>query len=408
MQATAEQLSHETQKSFDPLASVDLFRYDLENYGQILPETRERVCDQELSYLAEGVGRAARTSFVLKKEAAELIYFDRGEWKPYLETLNTGYEVAQNEAKQDFRRQFLVGRAAKDLEHHSNFKNLEPGQKYSWYSSYADREEALYGDKFVDDCGLVSARKMGFIYQATGLEDGSILLESQTVDNSYQEAFDAAMLSAQDDPYADLDELTQAYDDTLMNKHGEYFFAGRRDADYKEDAWQAIKQHQELIEYHLTELEDIARRPVPRHELERPAKEHVYGVWAAFKKRLDGTAWKPQSRFIEIQVQSDIAIHELPKPWYVAQEVRNAYKDFASRGEVLVGCGGSIKATGDTADIMDASPDDVFTSIFGKGSKGKDDCEFTSKECPVCHTKNVKTRVTKTHISGSCGCSKKR
>lgn len=37
-----------------------------------------------------------------------------------------------------------------------------------------------------------------------------------------------------------------------------------------------------------------------------------------------------------------------------------------------------------------------------------DECEFISKECPVCHAKNVKTRVTKTHITGNCGCSVKR
>ena len=38
------------------------------------------------------------------------------------------------------------------------------------------------------------------------------------------------------------------------------------------------------------------------------------------------------------------------------------------------------------------------------------DCEYVSKECPICHEKNVKTKVkkiseTKTIISGSCGCA---
>lgn len=41
-------------------------------------------------------------------------------------------------------------------------------------------------------------------------------------------------------------------------------------------------------------------------------------------------------------------------------------------------------------------------------------CEFTSKECPLCHAKNVKTVIksvrirgrTKTQVSGACGCSK--
>lgn len=37
-----------------------------------------------------------------------------------------------------------------------------------------------------------------------------------------------------------------------------------------------------------------------------------------------------------------------------------------------------------------------------------EDCEFISKECPVCGAKNVKTKSTKTEISGSCGCSVKK
>jgi hypothetical protein len=38
-------------------------------------------------------------------------------------------------------------------------------------------------------------------------------------------------------------------------------------------------------------------------------------------------------------------------------------------------------------------------------SEASDDCEFVSKECPVCHAKNVRTKVTKERISGDCGCS---
>lgn len=37
-----------------------------------------------------------------------------------------------------------------------------------------------------------------------------------------------------------------------------------------------------------------------------------------------------------------------------------------------------------------------------------DDCEYISKKCPVCGAKNVKTKSTKTEISGSCGCVVKK
>jgi hypothetical protein len=36
------------------------------------------------------------------------------------------------------------------------------------------------------------------------------------------------------------------------------------------------------------------------------------------------------------------------------------------------------------------------------------DCEFISKKCPMCGEKNVKTKVTKSRITGSCGCSKSK
>jgi hypothetical protein len=43
-----------------------------------------------------------------------------------------------------------------------------------------------------------------------------------------------------------------------------------------------------------------------------------------------------------------------------------------------------------------------------KNANLSDECEFISKKCPECGTKNVKTKVTKTRITGSCGCSKSK
>lgn len=36
------------------------------------------------------------------------------------------------------------------------------------------------------------------------------------------------------------------------------------------------------------------------------------------------------------------------------------------------------------------------------------DCDFISKKCPLCGARNVRTRITKTHIIGSCGCTKRK
>lgn len=43
-----------------------------------------------------------------------------------------------------------------------------------------------------------------------------------------------------------------------------------------------------------------------------------------------------------------------------------------------------------------------------RSSTDSDECEFISKKCPECGAKNVKTKVTKNKITGSCGCSKSK
>ncbi len=60
-----------------------------------------------------------------------------------------------------------------------------------------------------------------------------------------------------------------------------------------------------------------------------------------------------------------------------------------------------------------SSSKDTGTSEGDSSSGGSDelgDCEFVSKECPLCHKKNVKTLVKKIggvkQINGDCGCSK--
>lgn len=44
----------------------------------------------------------------------------------------------------------------------------------------------------------------------------------------------------------------------------------------------------------------------------------------------------------------------------------------------------------------------------GSGRDENGDCDFISKKCPLCGAKNVRTRITKTHIFGSCGCVKRK
>ncbi len=357
----AEQPVREQRKSYEPLASVNLLRYDLENFGAVQPETRQRSCDEELSYLVEGVDKASRTSFVLQRQGEDIVYFDEGEWKNYKGLLYTGLDIARHEASTDSRRTFLVEAATEDLVNGNIMCGLRPGEQHVWWSSYEHGVEARHGSEFMQDCGRQPDRQMGFLYRAYCQEDGSILLESQTLDRSHEDAFAAIENAAANNPDAGMDELVDVYDGVIYEEYGIECYAGRAEAEREENAWDEIAKHRDLIEYHLNTLEELANSGLNGSELEGAVKKHTYGVWAAFKKRIEGDTLPSASPGYEyINHPLDQQIHHL-----IEQETREAFQDFANQGRVMVGCGGGFAmATGESG-IMNASGSDVHSSIFG-------------------------------------------
>jgi hypothetical protein len=399
METLVAQECDEKQKSFDITASVRMFRHDLDRFGGVLPETRERVLDEELSYIAEGVDRASRTSFTLQREGGQLKYFDRGEWKPYTSTLITGLRVAKKEAFKDSRKVFLHERAVEDLANGYELHGLRPGQRHVWYSPYPYREEAMFGTEFVRDCGFSPERKMGFLYHAACNKDGSVTLESQSVDNSDLGAFDKVMQMTKYDPEADIETMTRTYDGQLMKRYGGYFFAGKREAEINENVWDQIRANRDLVEYHMSGLENLALSNLAGRELENAVKTHTFGVWAALKTRIDSTPGGFSGNRLVPQPLVP------PEVMDIGSEVRFAFNDFVKKGKVLSGCGGSIKFNGEV-DGLDE--EDAFDSIFGKGKKEK--YSFDKKMfCVVCQAPPAEKEEKK--YCGPCGlcrdCDKK-
>lgn len=354
-----EQDRQEQLRSFDPLASVNMLRFDLMTFGHVLPETKQRVCDEELSFLAEGVDRASRTDFVLRRQGDELLYFDDGGWRAYGGMLQTGVAVAEKEAKQDYRRQFLLEWAKRDQEYGYKLRALKPGQRLIWTNSFPHAVAAQYGQQFMQSCGLQPDRRLGFIYHAYCRSDGHVVLESQTVDGSDPDALAAVEQAGTEQPEADMDDLVEAYDSVLVNKYGEQFYAGRRKAEMGENAWQLIKAQEDLIVYFVEGLEKLAASELAGRALEETTKKHVYGVWATFKKRIDGVVSKVVSAVDARQAPSYIIQAQLER------EVAQNFNEFARAGKVLIGCGGIISMINEQ-NIMDADAKDVFSAIFGK------------------------------------------
>ncbi len=357
MEVLVEQLTIETRRSFNPLASVEMMRFDLSYFGEVLPETLDRIRDEELSYLAEGIDMASRTTFALKRQDEQLMYFDKGDWRPYVGTLIAGLEVAEQEAMSDPRKSFLADWAREDMAQGYHMQALRPGEQAVWYSSYAHQQEALYGKAFMESCGLIPERQMGFLYRAVCEADGTVVLESQTIDRSDTDGFEAAIQAATDNPQIDLDELVECYDARLENKLGGKFYAGRHNSEIDENAWDTIREQSDLVAFFLDGIERLAISELEGWELERATKKHVYGAWAAFKKR------------IETGISSRVVSGGRQNYDYdrLMLEVGTAFNEFAAEGRVLVGCGGAITILKGETDIMNASGEAVFSTIFGDG-----------------------------------------
>jgi len=342
-------IAEKKAKSFDVLASVDLIRYDLDNHDQILPETWERVYDEELTYIAEGINQRLFTEFRLKRVDDELVYFHNGQWRPYLSSLVNAVSVYQLESIDDPRKKFMLDRAVDDLRIGYQLADLSPSQKLRWNSNFPDNELTLFGSRFIGSLGFQVERRMGFLYEAETDDEGYLTLKSYSVDNSDDDAFNAAMES---------EDMVEGYDSKMSQKHGGSFMAGRRPGENlsEENAWDTVRAHKDLIEdFFMKEIERLALSDLPREQLEKAKKRLTYGVWGALRKRLEEGA-----------VISDGFLEQSGGYSLVGNEVRSAYQEMSSRGEVLFGCGGSI--TGEEA-ILHASPNEVFDSIFGGNKK---------------------------------------
>ncbi|HLG91248.1 MAG TPA: hypothetical protein VI336_03780 [Candidatus Saccharimonadales bacterium] len=358
MESTKSRQKQEQLKSFDVLSSVNLYKFDLQTYGRILPETRQRVYDEELSYIVEGINRPNYKEFMLQSADGQLIYFHNGKWKPYISTLITGLETAKAEAARDYRKNFEVERRTEDLKRGYQMQNLEPGERLTWYYGFPHQELALYGQEFLGDMGFQSGRKMGYLCEAEKTLSGATIIRHQSVDNSENEAFAASMDVSR--LGGTIEDMRDAYDTALKQKYGNEFFAGRRmdDAVPEENAWSVIEENRDLIEdYFMRQIDFLARQNIPTNELETAKKRLTYGVWATIRERLDNGAL-----VIKKPSGADFGV--------IHNEVESAYSTLAARGEVLFGCGGSI--SGEEA-LLSASSKDVFESIFGR-----------KMSCPFC------------------------
>lgn len=397
MVVTAEGVEQREQRSFDLLAAVNMLRYDQQHYGGTLPETRRRILDEDLSFMAEVADSPARTNFALGRGTnEELLYFNQNQWTSYTGMLVTGLEVARQEARHDPRRSFLADWAARDLQIGYQMRALQPGQRLSWTNGYPHDVAARYGEQFMRDCGLRPDRRMGFLYQAVCHEDGTVELWSQTIDRSDTQALQAVERAVQYDPDLDIDGMLRVYDGTLRKQHGGNFYAGSTAYEKHENVWQRILAQEDLINYYMEGLERIADSPITgRTILEQKVKEHVIGAWVLFEKRFKGLhAERGSTQYVPLTFQQLDHLAQV------------GVQEFVDQNRALVGCGGDITiAKNGNLNSMDMT--DARDAIFGGSSSGggAENYSFTKHMyCVVCQAPPEDKAAKK--MCGPCGICK--
>jgi hypothetical protein len=166
----------------------------------------------------------------------------------------------------------------------------------------------------------------------------------------------------------------------MSNQFGDEWYAGRRPADYRNTYDFVCRQHDLIDKYKSLKLE-LGDKPIPDDIMYDMAAT----INARFKAEKQGIAsiMPHISTINQTQLQ-----HEMEQAGY---EARVAGRSFNA-------CGSTFGPAGVESSMEQA----------GYGNKTDDECEFISKKCPECGAKNVKTKVTKHRISGSCGCSKSK
>lgn len=403
MAAAAETLekqkSQEHQsKSFDVLASVRLMQFDIEQFGHVLPETHQRIHDEELTLIAEGIDRPLYSAFTLQEHDNELVYFDKGEWKPYIGTLLAGMETAGKEARLDTRKVFLHHRTLEDVSKGFQMRGLQPGETMVWDSPFPERECQWYGDEFIAQQGFQPKRRMGFVYRAQKLEDGSVTIESHSLDNSDPDAFAAIRELYAAHPNIDMQAIVAEYDRTMSQKYEQEYHAGRVGIADPEEACSFIEQHSDVLDYYLGQIEQLARdTELNPTDLERQKKKLTYGTWALIKELLDAKNYTSVTTYTTTTTEMPEAL--------IGQRINQAYINASLRNEQMIGCGGSIN--GDS--LTDMSPEEAFNSIFGNQTSTEllpDKFGPRTFKCPKGH-KNERPHNELIDCCKTCGVSVK-
>lgn len=256
-----------------------------------------------------------------------------------------------------------------------------------------------------DEGGYNAGRKQTMLRVITRDERGVIRVTTQSLDQSNRQGLETIFSALGKEARAGelleqrlhldlppqwqkrlIDNLTEIYDSSLQAQYGGAWHAGIKQTTHQsiQDTYGFARAQQDLIDWFTeAKLQDPPAAEKLRYKLAATMRERYH-------QHLSGTV---------VAVHQTVVMGGLGQRLFhnrLYHEIEAATRKAVGQRRTFSGCGASVGPEGEVEDRLAAS---------GYGNKADQDCEFISRECPKCHTKNIKTRVTKHRISGSCGCS---
>lgn len=409
---------------FDERASLRMFAEDIAAYeGQVRPETRQQVANEELTFVAEAMNAPLKTTFTLEMTEKGLV---NEQGKLFRRTLENGRRAAANRAQQKPNFECVARRAVYEKHEGDLVEAMmtsdEGHNTIVSVSPFAEEAYRKFGAEGVKEMGFRPDRFVAFIRIYNKKSPTELEVISVSVDNSDLDAFRGLLaqngLQVEADATSDdflkyrlqLDlsrheqlqlptKLVRTYDGWMEKMHGTKTKAGRS-VENEIEAWEFINSQPDLVEHYLDRLEALAR--IYPDDVASKRKLAV-GFWSALNQRLKRS--QPGQLY-----EAHIPERDINQLMALDAEIHRGFRYAVEYRLQMVGCGGLIEAIGGDKDLLEGSAEDAISKVFdNKEASYKFDkmmhclvCQAPPKEgdqkkacgpCGICRPCDTKLKV---------------
>jgi len=342
----------------DPaLASVERLRHDIEKNGSISAEVWQRVIDEEMSLVAEGLRGNVTTSFDFIYSGNSLRAAD-GE--SFTDIAQKGVDYFYNKSQQDERYEFAYKRACHEQAEAVLAQRLANGeinaQTIITISPYPEEAAQKYGDAFMQSIGYHPKRSAALL-RAIEKTDNGIRMHSRVIENSdlrrWNDTCFEGNIKSTDEALAR--QLYYAEPAHIVLDKIENQYAPIKDTDPRENVWDFLKNQKELSQHYFSEIEKLSNSSLEGTELKEALNTLRYNFWSAIRLRNDAG----KQRYLEGTA-----------PGVVMEQ---AGKEMLSRREVFVSCGMNV------VPVNRMNQAQMQQELFGQGIRSCVSCPFCKK-----------------------------